>query len=158
MFTIVTPANSPLAAGNSSTMRLRAFSQIEGFYNSVLRLVTSDQGIPRFDVALFVDVVTDVEPLPGIPRAIALHQNYPNPFNPSTEIEYEIDRSATVRLNVFSTYGELVATLVDNRQMPGIYKATFNAVNLPSGVYAAVLRVMDAKTLRVRTITMTLMK
>jgi HYDIN/CFA65/VesB family protein/ASPM-SPD-2-Hydin domain-containing protein len=158
VFSIATLATSPLAPGNTSMMELRASSPVDGMFVSKLRLETNDNVLPRFDVSLVVNVVTGVEPLPGVPTGIALHQNYPNPFNPSTEIDYEVDRPAYVKLDVYSSYGELVTTLVDRRQAPGIYKTTLDASGLPSGVYAAVLRVSDTKTQHVRTIMMTLMK
>ncbi len=64
-----------------------------------------------------------------------LANNYPNPFNPTTTIAYVLPRSSFVELSVFSLNGKKIQTLVDQQQTPGSYTLTFNASNLPSGVY-----------------------
>lgn len=64
-----------------------------------------------------------------------LSQNYPNPFNPSTVINYQIASPGKVSLKVYDLLGREVATLVNEEKAAGNYKATFNAMNLPSGVY-----------------------
>jgi len=81
----------------------------------------------------------DVTPVQGTEYAITnkyvLHQNYPNPFNPSTDISYELAETGHVRLDVFSLLGQHIITLVDENQMAGIHKISFDAKGLPSGVY-----------------------
>jgi hypothetical protein len=69
------------------------------------------------------------------PLTFNLDQNYPNPFNPSTNINFSIPESGNVRLAVYNLVGEEVAILVDGFRPAGFYEATFNASNLPSGVY-----------------------
>ena len=77
-----------------------------------------------------------------------LYQNYPNPFNPTTTIKYSIptppllpplakgrDGVGLVILKVYDILGKEVATLVNKKQLQGNYSVTFNAENLPSGVY-----------------------
>ncbi len=75
-----------------------------------------------------------------IPGEYALEQNYPNPFNPSTVIHYQIpdvgtQRAVSVKLNVYNTLGELIATLVDGNKEPGNYTVEFTPNNLTSGIY-----------------------
>ena len=55
--------------------------------------------------------------LGGVPAQYDLGQNYPNPFNPTTAIEFALSADSQVRLTVFNTLGQAVATLVDG-QMP----------------------------------------
>lgn len=71
---------------------------------------------------------------------IALHGNYPNPFNPTTNIAYEINKSASVRLEIYSLLGTRVATLVNKNQSAGRYIVVWNAESnegkkLNSGIY-----------------------
>ena len=66
---------------------------------------------------------------------IQLEQNYPNPFNPATTIKYQLGNDGFINLKVFNALGEEVAELVNQYQKAGSYDLTFNAENLPSGIY-----------------------
>ncbi len=70
-----------------------------------------------------------------VPEAIFLNQNYPNPFNPSTIIEFGVDQTSNVLLEVYDILGRKVQTLIDGQQQPGRYETRFNANALASGVY-----------------------
>ena len=70
-----------------------------------------------------------------MPQEFSLSQNYPNPFNPSTLIRYQVANTGKVRLNVYDVLGREVATLVNDVKPAGSYTVTFNAANVPSGVY-----------------------
>ncbi len=65
----------------------------------------------------------------------AMNQNYPNPFNPSTVIRFKIPADNNVTLKVFNMLGQEVATLVNEYKSAGLYKVTFDATDLPSGIY-----------------------
>jgi hypothetical protein len=69
-----------------------------------------------------------------------LEQNYPNPFNPNTDIKYQVGSDGFVSLEVFNSLGEVVATLVSEFKQGGTYHTSFNASNLPSGVYVYILK------------------
>ncbi len=73
-------------------------------------------------------------------RTFALAQNYPNPFNPSTNIRYALAKTSHATLQVFDVLGKEVATLVNEEQAAGEYRVSFNAANLPSGIYFYTLR------------------
>ena len=61
---------------------------------------------------------------------------YPNPVNATATIEYALPKAEKVHLTVFNMLGQEVATLVNGEAMQaGVHSATFNAENLPSGVY-----------------------
>jgi hypothetical protein len=73
-----------------------------------------------------------------------LNQNYPNPFNPQTSISYSLPRASTVALKVYDILGREVVSLINNeRESEGIHKVTFDATNLPSGVYFYRLQAED---------------
>ena len=64
-----------------------------------------------------------------------LEQNYLNSFNPTTQISYSIKSAGVVILKAYDMLGNEVANLVDERKEPGNYSVTFDAGNLPSGIY-----------------------
>lgn len=64
-----------------------------------------------------------------------LEQNYPNPFNPLTRINYELQISNYVTLNVYDVNGRLVKELVNEKQAAGNYSIDFDGSGLPSGTY-----------------------
>ncbi len=82
----------------------------------------------------------------GIITKFVLRQNYPNPFskgaggNHGTTINYTISENNFVTLKVYNLLGKEVADLVGNNQIPGNYSVSFNADNLPSGVYFYTLK------------------
>ncbi len=83
-----------------------------------------------------------------VPTDYALKQNYPNPFNPTTTIEFDIQKTGQVLLEVYNINGQKVATLVNRQMNPGSYSATFNAGNLSSGVYFYKLRTAEFSSVK----------
>ena len=75
-----------------------------------------------------------------IPTSYALYQNYPNPFNPSTSIRFDLPRSSTVSIIVYSAIGQRIAVLVDGERPAGRHEVRFDAAGLPSGVYIFSMR------------------
>ena len=69
------------------------------------------------------------------PDEYSLDQNYPNPWNPSTTISYSVPTVSYVRLEVYNTLGQLVATLADGVEDAGTKKVRWAAGVLASGVY-----------------------
>ena len=70
-----------------------------------------------------------------LPESYNLSQNYPNPFNPSTNIEFSVPKETYISLKIYNVLGQEVSTLVNETKEAGSYIATFNANNLPSGIY-----------------------
>ncbi|NOQ96714.1 MAG: T9SS type A sorting domain-containing protein, partial [Calditrichae bacterium] len=79
-------------------------------------------------------------------REFNLFSNYPNPFNPETTIRYSlpVDQSShRVIVKIYDVLGQLVITLKDEQQRPGVYHLIWNGRNstgqaVPSGVYFCV--------------------
>ena len=70
-----------------------------------------------------------------VPNEYNMSQNYPNPFNPSTTIKFSLPKATQLKLNLYNMLGELVETIADGAYEAGYYTVSFNASNLPSGVY-----------------------
>ncbi len=80
-------------------------------------------------------IITAV-PEPGrVPEEFILEQNYPNPFNPSTTIRFSVPKREQVNLSVYNSLGQEVRTLVSGEKAQGSYEVSFDASNLPSGIY-----------------------
>lgn len=71
----------------------------------------------------------------AVPTEFALADNYPNPFNPTTTIEYRLPVAEHVTLTVFDMLGREIHVLVDQTQTAGTHTHSFDAVDLPSGMY-----------------------
>jgi hypothetical protein len=83
-----------------------------------------------------------------IPEEIVLTQNYPNPFNPATTLSYSLPQATNATLNIVNLNGQIVATLADGYHERGAYEVTFDATNLPSGLYFAVLQAGEVRQVR----------
>ena len=87
---------------------------------------------PPSDVVLLPELQPEQD---GPPLNAGFRPNYPNPFNPSTTIKFSVSRAADVNISVFSSTGELVATLASGNVLPGNYSAKWDATNVASGMY-----------------------
>jgi len=82
-----------------------------------------------------VSVDPGTEPVALVPNAIQLHQNYPNPFNAMTNIAYTLPNTGHVQLSVYDLLGREVMRLVDNVQVAGDHKISFDGRQFASGAY-----------------------
>ncbi len=90
-----------------------------------------------------------------IPDQITLSQNYPNPFNPVTNIDFSLNRSDAVTLEVYNLLGQRVASLIRNQAYSaGNHTISFDASSLSSGLYIYHLQTTNA----ILTRTMSLVK
>jgi hypothetical protein len=78
---------------------------------------------------------TSIAPTTVLPGKFELGQNYPNPFNPVTTITYDIPINTYVDIRLYDITGREVRQLVNERQTAGTYKISFDASELPSGIY-----------------------
>jgi len=141
-FSISQAAASPIGSGGQSTVRVRHLPMTLGSKVAYLRILSNDPGQPTTDVAL-ISTVVGVDKLDKAPSGIVLHQNYPNPVSSgqSTIMDYEVDSPGKVELAVFNTAGQQVAVLDNAFRAAGTYRATFETLDLPTGVYSAQLMV-----------------
>jgi photosystem II stability/assembly factor-like uncharacterized protein len=96
---------------------------------------TRDGGLIRYGYPeLSTSVPWNGNPI-RFPVDFRLEQNYPNPFNPVTRICYSINQASHVSLKIYNILGQEITTLVNELQYPGEKTVTFDATNLPGGMY-----------------------
>jgi hypothetical protein len=78
---------------------------------------------------------TAIDDLATTPDNIQLLTNYPNPFNASTTINFQLPKSSHVTIEVFDIMGRSIAVLLNSEQAAGNHHLTWNASELPSGMY-----------------------
>ncbi|TRZ74807.1 MAG: T9SS C-terminal target domain-containing protein [Bacteroidetes bacterium] len=96
--------------------------------------VISELGTHRVILMINSILYTGIPTVSGNEASLLLY-NYPNPFNGSTVIHYQLLERSNVKLDVMNTFGTKVATLVNVEQAEGAYNVTFNAGDLPAGIY-----------------------
>jgi hypothetical protein len=120
-------SEEPIAVTNSTNITVE-----NDEYSSVIVVAVDNHN--NYGPASDPFVITSAEVEDGITE-FALDQNYPNPFNPSTQISYSLPQNAKVTLNVYNSLGQMVKVLVNEVQGAGSHEVTFNASDLPSGMY-----------------------
>ena len=118
---------------------------LEGVFNNIINInLIADLDSDGSDEIFFNDVYTLYiyhleKPVaidqPAIPHSTFLQPNYPNPFNASTTIEYGLDSDQQVTIDIYDLLGRKVETLVDEPKPAGLYRAIWDAGELPSGMY-----------------------
>lgn len=117
----------PIAYSTLSSSNYRAFL---GFYR-----------IPGSTTGAYPGIEDNEIQNPSIfPFAFFHYQCFPNPFRNQSVIKYSIPIETNVNLNVYNNAGQIVSTLVSDKQKPGQYNVTWNINNvsqskLPNGVY-----------------------
>ena len=92
---------------------------------------TTQDSLSGIDLSMIITLIRNADS----PISFELYQNYPNPFNPATKIQYAIPENSHVKLTVFNILGSTVQELVNEKRSAGNYSVTWDASNLPSGVY-----------------------
>ncbi len=100
-----------------------------------------EQTVTELNRSITIDLATSTETIEdNIPTEFALHGNYPNPFNPVTNLRFDLPEATTIRLTIYNSIGQRVAILADGNRPAGIHEIIFDASQLPSGLYLAVLQ------------------
>lgn len=73
------------------------------------------------------------------PGTCELLPNFPNPFNTTTRIPFSLNNQDRVSIRIFSVDGKHDMTLIRNTFLPGTYEITFQASDLPSGIYFCIM-------------------
>jgi len=98
----------------------------------------------------FNNITTDVKEVNSgeLPKQLTLSQNYPNPFNSSTVIKYDLPKEGFVTIKIYTILGKEIRTLVNDFKRAGSYNITFDAGNLPSGIYFCRIKSNDFSAVR----------
>jgi len=79
--------------------------------------------------ANFSSTVGIPQTMPNQPNRTLLGDNYPNPFSSVTSIPYHLVEASHVKVTIYDILGQMVTTLVDEKQAPGKYDLVWNAEN-----------------------------
>lgn len=74
------------------------------------------------------------------PQTLCLRQNFPNPFNARTTFSFEMPRAGLVTFTIFNLRGERIAEPLYRVFDAGSHRFTWDAGDLPGGVYLYSLR------------------
>ncbi|MDZ7264698.1 MAG: T9SS type A sorting domain-containing protein, partial [candidate division KSB1 bacterium] len=145
--------------GSGSWMLLGRY-HLPAKYKIELRVVdtgknTNSNAVLRADAIKF-SLVTQVSDIADFdsqtPLRFYLEQNYPNPFNAQTMIEYAIPKETKVELRIINLLGQEIATLVNERQSPGIYCVHWDADDAASGIYFCQLKTEEFSSVKKLTV------
>ncbi len=101
------------------------------------------------------DGVTGIQGEPSeVPTGKFVLSSYPNPFNQTAILSYSLVEAGAVGLSIYDILGRRVFILTNDVQQAGEYTVTWNALDLPSGVYFARLETKKST----QTIKMVLLK
>ena len=64
-----------------------------------------------------------------------VEQNYPNPFNPKTSIAVDLLQDSEVQVTIYNLEGKKISDLFKGNLSKGTHNFSFDANDLPSGVY-----------------------
>jgi len=101
------------------------------------------EGDVRMDeITLLIPETPDFahNPKAKIPSHYLISHNFPNPFNATTIIKYRLAEDSHVTIEIFDILGRGVETLVNTYQPAGYHKITWDAADMPSGIYFYRLR------------------
>ncbi|MEQ8525089.1 lamin tail domain-containing protein [Gracilimonas sp.] len=116
--------------GNGYTLSLKNFD-LDNTLAASWEASSEPGGTPGASNDGLINSIEDDE----LPKAFSLNQNYPNPFNPTTNISFNLTNAGKVTLSVYNMLGQEVQKLVNEPMNSGAHTITFDAKQLPSGVY-----------------------
>ena len=72
---------------------------------------------------------------------------YPNPASSFTTFEFNIQNKTNAVIDIYSMRGELLVSIGRNYYTPGNYKIHYDVSNLATGIYCAILRTRNLRTI-----------
>jgi len=87
------------------------------------------------EVLALAEVAVSVKNRDELNESFGLFRIYPNPFSSVTTFDFDQKEQGYTTLKVYNAIGQEVANIISRNQVPGNYKITWNADNLPAGMY-----------------------
>ena len=126
---------------NTGVLSGRSYYSANGsvYYNDL-----SNYGDANIRAKLSTEIYNSVEKNQLLfPNDISLYPNYPNPFNPATNISFKLLNDANLSLSIYDLNGNIIETIIDGNLNSGDHLVSWNAQNISSGVYFAILSTKD---------------
>nr|MBX2820541.1 T9SS type A sorting domain-containing protein [Rhodothermaceae bacterium] len=122
--------------------------------------ITENENIQLFDSSVGYLKVRFVESQKeDLPMQFSLHGNYPNPFNPTTRITFDIPERGDLTLKVVDMLGrEVYSNTYLGLEASSNQSLSFDANDLPAGIYVYVLSLQTSNQLLTQSGRMTLLK
>ncbi len=125
-----------VAAGDSEDVIVTFNPPGVANYNGIIQITNNSNNEPQKNVVIRGQgVALDADDPLEMPAQFELSQNFPNPFNPSTEITFALPQTSDVRLGVFNMLGQQVDVLAAGTFSAGYHTVSFDATELPAGLY-----------------------
>lgn len=129
--------NIAFVEGNGTTTEEQSYSYtdnsatLNGTY--LYRLIQEDyDGTKTIHDTLSVEV--------QLATKTGLSSVYPNPFNPQTTVAFSVDKSQSVKIDLYNILGQRVKVLANKTFEAGNHSLRLNAQNLSSGTYLLVMQ------------------
>ena len=141
-FVIVQALPALLAPGTDAQLVLRCDPNTDGVKAATYTFKTNDPINPTVTLILLANVINHVHSDAQLSHA-SLDQNFPNPFGNTTianglgtTIQFTVPRPMEVTLMVCDPLGLVVKRVIDAGALDaGTHTVSFDALDLPSGVY-----------------------
>ncbi len=114
-----------------------------GYWMHVYSKDNKIYGIDEFFGVHIYELRTPIEltkATPTIPQKPAFIDVFPNPFNAETRLSFEIPERMDVDVSIIDGSGRKVCTLISDILPPGNYTLRWNAKDVPSGTYFAIIK------------------
>jgi hypothetical protein len=134
----INPTTLTVPASDSAIVQITFNPATARTYNGSLTITNNSVNMPMLILTIRAEGVrADAVEMPdgSLPGEFALEQNFPNPFNPATDIRFALPVASHARLTVFNVIGQEIAVLADGMRSAGVHTVTFDASQLPAGVY-----------------------
>jgi hypothetical protein len=96
-------------------------------------LAASSSGIWRRPISQITSYAE--RPSPQLSNGFSLGKSFQNPFNPTTAMSYDPSKNGYVTFKAYDALDREIRTLVRRYELAGKYTVSFDAAQLPSGIF-----------------------